>query len=151
MVTSAVEQKCSVSQFRGLRNTHMKIGLTNFPSRVARPNDCQTCFHDKRLKTPSKPHSSQSYHAAEQFVSREPIIFPPSSHATNVQIPTLECVTYIHDKLEQQITVICENSTSGIVKTERMRGRLLLLYSPQRFRCTSLMEAFRKTYEKILC
>ena len=57
-------------------------------------------------------------------------------------------MTYIHDKLEQQITVICENSTSGIVKTERMRSRLLLLHSPQRFRCTSLMEAFRKTWEK---
>ena len=102
---SAVEQKCSVSQFRGLRNTHMKITLTNFPSRVARPNDCQTCFHDKRLKTPSKLHSSQSYPTAEQFVSTSKPIWQLTYKYQHWNV-WLTSMTSLSSKLQSSVNTV---------------------------------------------
>ena len=56
----------------------------------------------------------------------------------------IECntpLTYIHDKPQQLVTVVCEHGTARVVEPERLSSRFFLLDGPSWFRHISLMEA----------
>jgi len=54
-------------------------------------------------------------------------------------------LTYIDGKLKQFIAVVSEDRASGIVQTESLSCRLLLLNGPPRLRDTRLVEALGQT------